>query len=85
MFDTARRRKLVKWLERFAYRIQYSVFCVNGDEARIERIRNGVERATAEEDSVFIFPVGNAEWKAKNVYGSRNSGLELCDASFIAL
>lgn len=85
VFDDKRRRKLVKHLERFSYRIQYSVFCVDADESRILKIRQGIEKFADVEDSVFIFPLNSVDWKNKIIYGKKNNEIKNCDAKVIVI
>lgn len=85
IFDDKRRRKLVKYLEQFTYRIQYSVFCVNADESQIARIKQGIEHEIVDEDSVFIFPMNNTDWKNKIIYGKNYEGIKTCDTKVFVI
>lgn len=85
IFDDRRRRRIVKHLERFSHRIQYSVFCVNADSERISKIRQGIERWIDEEDSLFIFPVGKGDWQNKVIYGGKDGGIKSCDAKVVVI
>lgn len=85
IFDDRRRRRIVKHLERFSHRIQYSVFCVDADEERILKIRQGIERWIDEEDSLFIFPIESHGWQNKIIYGEKDSGIKNCDAKVVVI
>ena len=85
VFDDKRRRRLVRHLEQFSYRIQYSVFCVDADKSRLEKIRRGIEQATSEDDSVFIFPMNSLDWKNKIIYGEKNKDIKKCDEKVIVI
>lgn len=83
--DDKRRRRLVRWLETFSFRIQYSVFAVNTDGNELAKIREGIELATDESDSVCIFPINQKDWNGKIVYGAQSRELELLDSDVIIL
>lgn len=65
-----RRRKLLKVLEDFAYRVQYSVFEMYVGETELKKIKNWIERTIKkDEDSVLIYDLGALTEKNRMIYG----------------
>ena len=83
--DNKRRRRLTKWLESFCERIQYSVFVMGGDFKRLCKVQEGIRRSITEDDSVFIFPIDNTKWNAKQIYGAECKALTEIDSEVLIL
>ena len=73
MYDVAdgkRLRKLAQWLENYAWRIQKSVFVAEADETLLDKIVRGIKRyIDKDEDSVYLFPICEKDWKKRECYG----------------
>ncbi len=56
------RRRLVKYLENYGHRIQYSVFCIRVTERELFELRQNIEKLTAPDQnkSVIFIPGENA-------------------------
>ena len=56
------RRRLVKYLENYGHRIQYSVFCLRVTERELFELRQNIEKLTAPDQnkSVIFIPGENA-------------------------
>lgn len=80
VFDGKRRRRLVKFLEDFAYRIQFSVFAMKCSSTQLKKLERLINLAIEpEEDSVFIFPITAVEWERKIMYGQSGLGMKFID------
>lgn len=78
VFDSRRRRRLVKILENFAYRIQISVFAMKCDDRTMARLKTLVDRTIdSDEDSVLIFPLMTQNWENRIVMGIEETGLKV--------
>lgn len=72
-----RRRKLLKILEDFAYRVQYSVFEMCVGEAELQKIKGCIEHTIKkDEDSVLIYELGAFAVKKRTIYGLINKNAE---------
>ena len=57
--NTKVRTKLSKYLESFAWRVQYSVFICEVQDKKLSNIKNNLRQIVAsdEESSLFIYPI----------------------------
>lgn len=75
-----RRRKLLKVLEDFAYRVQYSVFEMCVGESELQKIKSWIEcTIKKDEDSVLIYELGAFATKSRMIYGLKYKESEACN------
>lgn len=68
--DNKRRRRLLKVLEDYAYRLQYSVFEMCVDEKDLKKVKSWIEKViNKKEDSVLIYELGALAIKSRINYG----------------
>lgn len=78
-----RRRKLLKVLENFAYRVQYSVFEMCVGEFELQKIKSCIERTIKkDEDSVLIYELGAMTVKKRMIYGLKYKEAEACNDKY---
>ena len=84
--DTRRRNKLSKWLQNFAYRVQYSVFEMKADDATKEKVLAGIEKCLkCEEDSVIIYELDADSWDKKILMGPQTEERDMSEKDFVIL
>lgn len=73
-----RRRRLVKFLEDYMCRIQYSVFTGDFDESILENLKRLISYVIEpDEDSVLIVPLCVSDWQKRLSFGvGRESAME---------
>jgi len=77
-----RRRRVMKTLEGFGKRVQYSVFECEINEARLMRLENLLRREIHEqEDNIRFYPLNEADLKKVKTLG--NASLERAQSFYI--
>ena len=68
--DPKRLKKVAKYLEGYAYRVQLSVFESRMDEATYRKMRRGLARLVDDMfDTVLFFPLCDADWQKRERHG----------------
>lgn len=81
-----RRNRLLKMLEDYACRIQYSVFEGDFDENILKKIKDWIDYVIDKnEDSVLIFPICNADWKKHLEFGKEIETMKTYESDFLIL
>lgn len=86
IFNDKRRRRVVRFLSDYGYRIQYSVFAVDCNEDKLEKLKRLIKIAIdEEEDTVFIFPMIDTDWNRKLIIGQTTEGLAALERKIVIL
>lgn len=84
--DNKRRRRLLKVLEDYAYRVQYSVFEMCVGESELKKIQNWIEKViNKKEDSVLIYELGALAIKNRINYGIVSNEEKNYNSSYMCL
>jgi len=84
--EKRRLSKVAKTMESFAFRVQYSVFIADLDEANLARLRSRLEKIIDDsEDSVLFFQVRNQELEHRIVYGPEFNAVAQVQQAFAVL
>ncbi len=84
--DSRRRRSLVRLLDNYAYRVQYSVFemCVGMQD--LQKITQSIERIiNEEEDSVLIYNLGGTCVRERIKFGKDICGEDFYNQDYLVL
>lgn len=74
--DNRRRRYVVKHLEDYAYRIQYSVFEMSGsEEAKNKLVNCLLDVMDEKEDSLLVYELDMDSWTKTEKFGRNIDGL----------
>ena len=78
-----RRRRLVKFLDDYMCRIQYSVFAGDFDESILEKLKSWISYVIEpDEDSVIIFPLCALDWQKRLSFGVESESVADYEKNF---
>lgn len=78
-----RRNLLLRMIEDYCCRIQYSVFEGDFDDKILKKITDWIDYVIDKnEDSVLIFPICNSDWKKKIQFGKEVDSMKNYENSF---
>ena len=84
--DARRRRQDVKCLEDFGYRVQYSVFEMDGPESEKEKMmKRLLYFIDEEEDSLLVYEFDVPSWEKRKIYGKNKEMIEKYDDMYMIL
>lgn len=84
--DNKRRRRLLKVLEDYAYRVQYSVFEMCVEEKDLIKLQSWIDKViNKKEDSVLIYELGTLAIKNRIYYGKVSNEDKNYNSSYMCL
>ncbi len=84
--DPKRLRKVAKYLEGYAYRVQLSVYESRMDSQTYRKMKRGLKKLVDDfHDNVLIFPLCDTDWQKRERYGKGDKEEEAFNSPYVLL
>lgn len=84
--DPKRLKKVEKYMEGYAYRVQLSIYESRMDEETYRKMKHGLERLVDDmDDNVLFFPLCDTDWEKRERFGKGDSEEEAFNSKYIVL